>query len=120
GSAGILNRQGLESPGRRELQFVVSVSRRREVRGDARRQGAALGVSPAARADARLLPHLRNEIVHNVVRTGGVAADPGGHVIQLQVGPGAPCDVVVSAGAVAADAERSDQYMRGVVDREPT
>jgi hypothetical protein len=58
------------------------------------------------------------DVEDDVVRSLRIAAHAGGDIIQLQQVPGPPGDVVVRAGAVAADADGSDQLAFGVVEAE--
>src|SRR5580704_10529767 len=86
---------------------------RRQGGRDHSRVGAAFRMAPAAGAHPFLLTRLRGDIVDDVIRTALVGTNTAGHVIQAQAMPGAPGDVVIGTGAVAAHTDRSDQRVRG-------
>ena len=76
---------------------------------------AAGGMSPTAGTHSLLLAGLWGDVVHNVVGSGRVATDAGGHMIQEQTMPRPPRDVVIGARAVAAHPDRAYQHAGTVV-----
>src|SRR5437762_1653806 len=92
---------------------------RRERRGDRGGCRAARGMSPPPCADARHLPWLGRDVVDDVVRAQGVTAHAFWHVVELQTVARPPCDVVIRARGVAADAEAADDLPARVIERQP-
>src|SRR5580692_4562620 len=82
---------------------------------DHRRVGAAFRMTPARGAHPFLLTRLRGDIVNDVIQSTLVGTHSAGHMVQAQAMPGAPGDVVIGAGTVAAHPDSSDESMRGVI-----
>ena len=81
--------------------------------------GRAAGwMSPAFGADTKGKVRGVGDVVDDVIRTGIVAADAGGNIVQLKCVAGAPCDVMVCAGGVTAYADGAtlDQAKKRVSD----
>src|SRR5712664_1355642 len=97
----------------------TSVAGGRQRAGDSGRSGAALGMAPAARAYALLLSRLRGDVVHDVVRAGGIPAHPRWHVVEHQVMPCLPTDVVIGARGIATHAKSTHDLPTTIVEREP-
>lgn len=68
---------------------------KRRLCGDIFRE--ALRVTPAAGADARHLIGLRDDVIHNRVASGRIAADAGGQPVQIERVPRPIRDVVIGA-----------------------
>src|SRR5437764_11256624 len=92
-----------------------SAARDRQAPSKRCRGVAAFRVPPATRADSLLLASLRGDVVHDVIRACWISTHSRGYVIQTQVIPGSPRDVVIRAGAVATHAEGADQDVGAVV-----
>src|SRR5207237_10395160 len=92
-----------------------SAARDRQAPSKRCRGVAAFRVPPATRADSLLLASLRGDVVHDVIRACWISTHSRGYVIQTQVIPGSPRDVVIRAGAVATHADGADQDVGAVV-----
>src|SRR5205085_7360309 len=84
-----------------------SAARDRQAPSKRCRGVAAFRVPPATRADSLLLASLRGDVVHDVIRACWISTHSRGYVIQTQVIPGSPRDVVIRAGAVATQDRKS-------------
>jgi len=75
-------------------------------------------MTPATGTDTFHLSRLSRNVVHDVVGTRGIATYTGWDVIETQVVPGTPRDIVVRARGIAADTHRTQQLSVGVVKRQ--
>src|SRR5215471_16632154 len=86
---------------------------------DCRGRSAAHRMSEATRANAFLLANLRGDVVDDVVRMTRVAAHAARYMIESERTPCSPGNIVIGARAVATDANRPDQHVRSVIERQP-
>src|SRR5438477_1267534 len=92
-----------------------SAARDRQAPSQRCRGRAAFWVPPATHADSLLLASLRSDVVHDVIRAARISTHSCGYVVQTQVIPCSPRDVVIRAGAVATHADGADQDVGAVV-----
>src|SRR5262245_16757248 len=76
-------------------------------------------MTPSLEAYAWHLTCLWRDVINDVVRPRGVAADASRHVIEIQRVPRPPGDVVIGARRVAAHADWAPQGGRPVGPRQP-
>src|SRR5690349_5406616 len=78
----------------------------------------ALRMAPPALAHTLLLAVLRGDVIHDVVWMRRISTDALGNVIQQNLVPGAPADVVIGAGRVSAHTQPADDLSLVVVECE--